>query len=557
MPSLFGLKIGVTLVWPLFAFAQPGAPAIVQVTVDTAYDDSLKSLELISHLLDALPPRTEQMKVGESLSGFILRVYGVSRFSRNAVSFFPSTSALLERKILELNHVDRPESLKAGPVTVPQLPKKALADFNPLKPANSIPSIAVFTSASEHLLVAEPTTAAHVLFAGSPAISKLGRLATQSAQLILSLPAVLARNVLSDPVIALKGTALSFPMNARLADWLGQEASASVEVPDHKVLSDADRTAIASVLLSKAQRNVNLFVLDTGWPDADEYSSSRSQLRDVISSVWTNGFGLAPPSIQSDPAFIAPQNQHCLLINRALREFRDLDKNSHVRVIYVPLTREQNADQLLTVLLQTSYLVEFQKAHRLAKLSGVGSDVFSTAKKNAEQVVKQSLLRAWPSDSDTVTTDKGIIDAMLRLGEASADAANSVFFIDASWTVPHEQYFVAFPSPPRGLIVAAVGNFGSDAVLAETDFAQRCTNNTDTLAVMNLRPGPGLLCCSSRIPDQDIDRALAVGFDGEVLGSDCASVCGTSFAAPGWPGSLPPPKCFGTHHSINNTGPST
>jgi hypothetical protein len=215
-------------------------------------------------------------------------------------------------------------------------------------------------------------------------------------------------------------------------------------------------------------------------------------------------------------------------VRRALQEFEGLDPNHHVKVVYIPLTQEQGAQDLLDILLVTSYLLMYQAEHPGAPIE---KKVLQTAKQNADGVVG-SLQKTWVGES--INTDKALLDAVLWVGTAWADLKQTGFVVNESWTVPHNQYFVNYIEPPEGIVTAAVGNLGQNinSARSEVDFSQRCSTTLDTLAVMNLRPQDGSLCCSSMIDEQNVPTAMAAGFDGEVSGTDCASLCGTSFAAP-------------------------
>ncbi len=183
------------------------------------------------------------------------------------------------------------------------------------------------------------------------------------------------------------------------------------------------------------------------------------------------------------------------MVQRALEEFENLDSNGHVKVTYIPLTREQGAGDLLGLLLETSYLLMYQVEHPGAPLE---KNVVQTSKQNAEKVVN-SLQSSWGGQS--VNTDKALLDAVIWVGTAWGELNQTGFVINESWTVPHLQYFVNYIEPPQGIVVAAVGNLGQNinASQSEVDFSQRSSTTIDTLAVMNLRPSDGLLCCSSVI----------------------------------------------------------
>jgi hypothetical protein len=497
----------------------------VHIHVDTAYDDSPSSVTFISHLINEVPPRTETLMPGESLSAFILRIYGVSTYDQSSPSYLPRTYAVLEAKVLALNAKTNASQLQAGTIFAPQLPKKALAYFNPARSQNRVPFISAFESIRSR--VAEPSSAsvADVVSVRTRAPLIQAPSATQSADLEIAVTPLIGRSVLKDPILSGMSTALSFPFTAHLAS-VQANTNNGVQVQDHLVLAPADSATIRILMTTKSQRYVPLFILDTGWPTAADYSISRTHLKTILSTIWSKCFaGVHIPQF-SDQQFLKPINPHSTIVQRALAEFENLDPNQHVEVIYIPLTQEQNSGDLLGLLLQTSYLLMYQKEHPGAPIE---NKVVLTAKQDADAVVK-SLPKQWQGES--VNTDKALLDAVLRVGSTYSEINQSGFVVNESWTVAHEEYFVYYPNPPEGIVVAAAGNLGQNINSAEVDFSQRCSTAMDTLAVMNLRPTNGLLCCSSKIDERDLPSAMAAGFDGEVSGTDCASLCGTSFAAP-------------------------
>ena len=524
--------------------------ATVHIHVNTAYDDSESSLTFISHLINSLPPRTEAMLPGEALSSFILRVYDVSTYDRSSPSYLPKTYNLLEQKVLLLNNVSDASKLKAGPVFCPQLPKKALADVNTSLPQNSVPFMRRFALRSRLgniAGVASPEGAAgeaanggrpetggadlseasvdDVMSVGVNMTTFPKPTGTQTADLDVALTPMLGKELLNDPILSLTSTALSFPLTARLAD--SSKMSSTADSEDHVVLSLADNQTIRDLLITNSRRDVPLFILDTGWPNATEYVASRNQLRNILSLIWQKKLSLmAMPNVTDPPYKQPPSNLHSTVVQRALTEFENADPNHHVKVVYIPLTQEQGASDLLDLLLETSYLLMYQVEHSGAPID---KTVVRTAKQNADGVVG-TLQKTWVGDS--VNTDKALLDAVLWVGTAWAELNKTGFVVNESWTVTHEQYFVNYIAPPEGIVIAAAGNLGQNINSALVDFSQRCSTSIDTLAVMNLRPGEGLLCCSSKIDPRNIPDAMAAGFDGEVSGTSCAEACGTSFAAP-------------------------
>jgi hypothetical protein len=490
--------------------------SVVSIELNTAYDDSSASLESIARLISALPPRKEILNSGESASAFILRMYRVSSYDSTSSSYLPKTYALLLKAILELNHVLAPEDLKTGQILVPNIPRKALAYPGPHNTYNKVPGVS--TSQSEY--------GAKGAYVGPIQESNFGRPATQTQILEVPLPPEQARKILQDRKILDSSSVLNFPMTVSLKATTARLLAEQSQI-DHSVLNQSDRDKIHKLIVNNSKRDARVFILDTGWPTPDIYSDSRAQLKSLISFLWQNSLSLETPRLLPDAPFHEPSNIHCDVIRRATREFEQLDSGHRVHSIYIPLTREQDSGPILTLLLETSFLLEFKKQHPESPLP---TDIVRNSERNAKRIVREVLVDKWVGDS--VTTDKAIIDATLRVGSALADTTKTAFVINESWTVPQEQYFVYYP-PPRGIVVAATGNTGQNISTAGIDFAERSSTSIDTLAVMNFQLPDGPICCSSKIDERDIGSTLAVGFDGEVMGKDCAaSLCGTSFAAP-------------------------
>jgi len=149
------------------------------------------------------------------------------------------------------------------------------------------------------------------------------------------------------------------------------------------------------------------------------------------------------------------------------------------------------------------------------------------ARSTAKKTVQKSYPQKWGGTE--VETDKSILDAILDLGDLYAKNNNTVFFVNESWTAAHDEYQVFYPSSLNGVVLAAVGNASENITSEQRDFADRSTSHKDTIAIMNLRPGTGLLCGSSFIDSRDVDTTMAIAFDGEIVGN---TVCGTSFSSP-------------------------
>jgi hypothetical protein len=512
--------------------SQSAPPTLVRIHVPTNYDDSPASLRILEALASRIPPY--RAPYSPPLSTFIYNTYRVSGVNPDARTFLPKTYSLLLAAILKLNAAARAEDLPAGKdILVPSVPQKALEDPNPLKPLNKVAGLVRFSAVMLSSSVDHPSQTREVQYEAPPEVSQAGRPATQTQALEMELPPDVAIQIMQDPVLnpTTPGTdqatadLVNLQIPVRLA---GAPDPGTPAGPDHLVLNDVQRDFIQKQLTTQAQRDVKLFVLDTGWPDPDSYNQSRSDLADFLQVIWQQYLHLPLPPLPASKPFAPPANPHCTYIQRSLAELQRLDPNKHVKVIYLPLTREQDAREILVTLLHTQALYSLMKPSKWAS-APVKKDIDSL-RKQAEKLVDQSFPVEWTGDE--VITDKSILDAILTLSQAYAKKVNSVYFINESWTVKHDQYYIAFPDPPQGAVLAATGNNSQNVNTELQDFAQRCTTTRDTIAVINARPGDGPICDSSVIEQQDIGEAMSVAFDGEVHGTGPKGLCGTSFAAP-------------------------
>ena len=190
-----------------------------------------------------------------------------------------------------------------------------------------------------------------------------------------------------------------------------------------------------------------------------------------------------------------------------------------MKIIYIPLTREQGASTILIDLLETSDLLQ-----RLdSGTASLQSNSISAARKWSTSLVQSHFPKKWSGEE--VLTDKSVLDAVLLIGQAYASLSKTVFFANESWTVPHTgKYYVLYQTPEYGVVTSATGNDGTTKLW---DFAQRAPSNKDTMAIVNMNV-LGVVPQSTRIQEGDIDVAMAAGFDGMVTDD----VSGTSFSAP-------------------------
>lgn len=501
--------------------------AIIQIQVNTAYDDSKESLKLISRLIERLPPRQVTIKAGDRVGDLIFNTYGISnRKKEGIVSYLPKSYELLEKAILSLNSLNKPEELQEGEILIPNVPKKGWQDpgSNPL---NGVPKLSIFSRARR-----SAATVTGFVFKGNPKILNKGRPAVQMELMELEFPIDAVSVILNDEIIGPIAKVLNYPaLPVTLAELDSSHCNNLPINNVHQVLNENERQFIQQRLESKAQRDVFVFVLDTGYPDRTSYDESLTQLQNILTFIWEKHFKHKAPNLPKSN-FQEPSNCHCRYVAQSIKEFRQLDLNKRIKVIYIPLTREQGGNLILATLIQTSFLLNMVKTKYPDLKVALPEQDIKQGKKFGEEKVKKPLLVDRWGDSKQVRTDTSVLQAILRIGNQYAMDKQSFVFVNESWTVEHEKYYIPFPNPPLYVVVAAVGNWGENINQVHRDFAERCVSARDTIAVMNIAQESGkTICLSSIIDEKYIPACLALGFDGRLSNAD-PETCATSFAAP-------------------------
>jgi hypothetical protein len=511
--------------------AEKGATALVQVRINTAYDDSTESLNLLKALIERGPTRQVPVLVGETLSSICVREYGFGP------SDLPKTYQMLVAAILARKKLRSAEDLRPGFIVIPAIPRRAATKFDTSDSLNYVADSSFFRAkdaVSADIAASCTTCKAPKMVPGLEGIVGMGsaaeiaytgastgerkRIAAQFELVNYELPLAAAEDFLALGPVAAVGNMFAYPLPIRLAaDYTCELDDVSKDVP---FLSGAERQEIAD-LLTNGKRNAFVFVLDTGWPSLEAYKNSRADLYSLLGVVWKEYFNIEFPMAKANTNITSPNHPHCKCIERALRPLRDLDTAQRVRVIYLPMTQEQGGAVVIADLLQTMLLLQQINETDVTLTPAIVKD----ARGQAEELVTARFPKKWVGE--TVKSDKQLIDAVLLIGNKYAEARNTVFIANESWTTKHAQYSVTYPSPLFGSVIAATGNADENVNAKLLDFAQRASNNRDTVAVLNMQ-GNGIVCDSGFIDKGDIDIAQAVGFDGHITDDFCA----TSFAAP-------------------------
>jgi hypothetical protein len=508
--------------------------ATVRVLLNTDYDDSPPSVLLIKTIAKYAPLRETTVGSGDTLDAIFVREYNFGK------SDLPKSYALLKGIILEKNNLVRPEDLHPGKMVIPALPKRSNRDWGRANPLNYVANIFVYSmdtaaaatsSVNRKLpdknagLAAVERAASEIVYRAVKAVGE-PRPNTPFAMMTLEMSPKTAVDLYESRVIP-EGTLkiADFPMPARLA----ADARCDTEPNTHATLTEAQRNGIMQILQQSSKRSPVLFILDTGWPSADAYNESVTGVSDILKAVWDHELGATfQPTAMPQNLTAKANDGHCRCIERALKELRALDARldarNRVRVLYIPMTREQGADGVLIDLLTTWTLLNAKAGQNAA----VDKRKIDDTRKNVTDFVRKR--NAFPTMwmGDEVVTDKSVLDAVLIVAQAYARITDTVFFVNESWTVRHPDYggtyHVDYHTPQFGLVTAAAGNDGRMTLL---DFAQRAPSARDTMAVLNMKQA-ALDETSTRMPPDAIDASMAAAFDGYVTDS----VSGTSFAAP-------------------------
>jgi len=484
---------------------------IVRVRVNAAYDDSPETARSLTKLSVLLPPREVTLKSKGTISALIAEVYGFG------ISNYKAAYDALEKSILDLNKLARPEDAQAGTIRIPIVPPRALEQPNPSKTLNNVPKLMDYTAMAAKVASQAVSGESELVLRGGPEFHQTGRKAAQETFVETAVTESQLAALEADSDLRGRTLVVSRRMQVELAAAKDQ----GPVTPLPPLVTDDD-VKLLSAKLAGAQHTGFMFVLDSGWPSERAYKESKRNLLAIIDTIRDRYKLGKRTATLPDAKFTGPNETHCQLIDEALAPLARADTAGKVKVIYLPLTREQEAGELLEELLTVYYMAT--SLHEELGETKV-PDPGAAAKLAAKVVAK--LPEKWTGK--TVTTNEAVIAAALYLGDLYGKLTNTGMVFNESWTVPSGRLYVLYPSPFAGVVVAAVGNEGPNQDINRDlrDFAQRSLTMKDTIAVMATENGK-LTCDSSTIGDDALDVAMAVAFNGRVTDK----ACGTSFAAP-------------------------
>ena len=238
---------------------------------------------------------------------------------------------------------------------------------------------------------------------------------------------------------------------------------------------------------------------------------------------------LAASGTFAPPAHSAEGRAHVAGVARAVEPLRGI--SDRVQLVYVPLTKDQGASDVLSELLLLG-----GSLHMLAA-TGAGVDPKPEAVARVNRVAQEStqaiLSQMWrqPAAEGYLVANSALIQSVLWLADWDSRRSRSVALVNTSWTTAARSIAIAFPEASRALVVAAVGNDPTAIVHHSPliSLAGRSAQEASVVAVMTLNRNGDADCWTSQI-----DTANPSAVDGSTgyLGGIPDGLCASSLAAP-------------------------
>src|SRR5579859_3336900 len=371
--------------------------ALVRVTLSGAYNDSAEQAAILGSIAKQLPPTVVDIPPNDTISAFVSRQYGLGRsdgFSQIYESF--------ERAILDLNGIEDPTEWKPGKRLAPLLPHWAKTDFNSKKSANKL---AVVTTTSLATIQAQNLDFALTV----PRIINRPADAPQKFSFDMEVSSEIAQRLMSMSPDAYQGVLIGRPL--LLNDTMTVHFADNTNQGDGQtVVPDGIKTRLSSLATKIHNKQSLLFVLDSGWP-VDARQQSIQMLKAIIESVRQSyKLGPAYGQVNVDGNIAKPVNDHCINISKSLSDLQSIDNGNIVKVIFVPLSKEQNSVPILSELLYTHFLAISIDDSELGK-ADLSASQFADIRKGA-RADTQKAIRDTPdkAEGSQLPTAKAILD---------------------------------------------------------------------------------------------------------------------------------------------------
>lgn len=534
------LRLGFTLLGCLFATRPAAAQDTlrtyqVEVFLDRRYTDTDSSVATLAETSRRLPPTRFIVNARHgSISGLVADVYGLG------ASQLPRTYALLEAEIRRLNGLADSSVLPQGPILVPSIPRwSPPVGYDRRNPTwgynHTLRSNRRLLASDGFLLNVRGSLATRpsqdVVGGGSIALAPEW-LHPQEEQKGAFLASVRFETTDTSVVQEQLATGQALLLDGPFEIMESEVSEAAVDVSDGSfTISDTELRAVVDVL-ARRKIQVPLVILDVEWPNRAAALQATQWLYPLINTVRCQGGLQALPVRPITPGYSGSSEPHSAAIANALSAFSGLDGQEAVAVRYLPLAPLRGADSVLVDLVATYYAVR-----RVEMRPGsVPND--SLARSDAIRVIG-SIPPTFTRDVTPVLRgSRVILDALLFVLDRNSRQTGVPYVLNTSWVL--KEPLSVLPQvyePPRGLIVAATGNFDEDVVVARRDLTRWSLNSRYVLSVENYNAQMRRTCQSSRVPagSEAVELSRVVAFPGARTNTGRYR-CGTSFSAPrvGW-----------------------
>lgn len=487
--------------------------SLLQVSVPRFPRTDDEATAAIRDIVQLLPPRPVSPVGVASIAELIEREFGLPAVT------YPRFTETIDAEIRLLNPPNSPLPLLAeASVLIPSLPAFGGAQADPKRNARGFTQMDLSKAAWVGLdsgtkrAVWVPSSARESVVAGQ-FVQDIPSDATSYLLDVWLSPAVADRLWAFRPFAALRGLRYaSAPLDVEF-DQAGPGTPYS--------LNQGVKARLAAILSAQPRRQVDLLILDSGWPTAANRAAAYAWFNKMTAAA-SKAIGLNPAApLQPSAPFTDAQIGHSTSIDKSLAPFREIDTFASVREIYLPLTNDQGSRTMLVELIRLAEIARYTDDRDAGPAPATLRRADQTAKRIVDQlppVTRGSELR----------TDKAVVEALLVVLELAGTSLDRYFVLNESWTARTPVNQFASISNTRVFTVAAAGNKSILNVFSnDVEFARRSLTQMDTLAVVNMNEAGSLQCESSRADTPNGDPLIA-GFDGRIDSNSC----GTSFAAP-------------------------
>ena len=479
-------------------------PVLLEVTIDNGYPQG--DVSTFSKAVNAFSAtsRPADVPAGENVPELIKKEFGFGQTD------LPDHYALLRDAIMRLNGLASAGAIDKPTVQVPNLPPWGFARF-------AAPAI-------EPMIVnpAAPVTAPR-LSDGQPFTPETAVKPRSTVYYVPTTRGALRSGAYKDFP---NEVAAFLPISVRLVASPGAIAD-----PGTFLTKDEMQTIPSD--LAPGGADVRLYVVDAGWPDDASWRESRealAQLCERVRSLYHFGAG---PDLRASGAFPPPTygpKSHAVAIQAAIAPLRAM--SPHVKVVYVPLTLDQGARDVIAELLRLGVAVRAAKGDLKGKPPPAAASLAKSEIGRASQSYIDAALSAIdpaPGTDGGATIDAGLLAGLFSVASEVADLDQGVFFVNESWTTLDDLVQLAPLGLGRGIVIAAVGNENGRNVddRPVVAFAGLASAQQGIVAVMT-EDMAGQPDCHTSVMTYEDPNLGATGYLGHITASDC----GSSYAAP-------------------------